>query len=412
MSLFASNTPESRWTKGISPEDVQKYQINDKSILKKDNACLRMILTNAAPHQLLWLCQWMKMGGTLDELWIAGDCAGEVDASSLFEIFHELQLRDETREFLSRVRSIFESLWMRYSKDIARNALTTMNPKLRQALLMSKIEGPTGNARTLLYHALIVGRTELARFFLCSEHSSDKDTFMVVLNRKNHHWIKWFLDNGANPTPAVPYAVKRDDVNALKNMKVPKNTEKWFSVINSSVEAALSHHSYNALHWLFENGADPNTENMIVADNAGLRIMLKAGADPNKFPLDTFERDKWTMLLEHGARPIRSDHFVEPWVIWLKKLHECTRPEQLDLPWMQKMFQRLSNVLGPNEVTLNLINYMTSILQVEAKTMKIKDNDSKEGDDAEEVTSRVKNIDIESDEEEKYEENTATQEIQ
>ena len=145
-----------------------------------------------------------------------------------------------------------------------------------------------------------------------------------------------------------------------------------------------------------------------IADSAGLRIMLKAGADPNKFPLDTFDRDKWTMLLEHGARPIRSDHFVEPWVIWLKKLHERTRPEQLDLAWMQKMFQKLTNVLGPNEVTLNLINYMTSILEVEVKTQHNVETDSKEGEGEVDIITRVKNADEESEEEEKTKVQTKT----
>ena len=166
MSLFASSSNDNPWLSGVLSEDIQKYMLNDKTVLKNDNACLRMILTHPAPHQLLWLCQWMKMGGILDELWVMStQCDGEIEASSLFEIFGDLSLRDETREFLSRVRTIFESLWMRFSKDVAKNALTTMNPKLRQALLMSNIEGPTCSPHTLLFHAMTVNRSELARFF-------------------------------------------------------------------------------------------------------------------------------------------------------------------------------------------------------------------------------------------------------
>lgn len=368
MSLFASTDSTSKWASGISEEDVKKYMINDKTVLKSDNNCLRMILIHAPPHQLLWLCQWLKDGGTIDELWITGtQCDGEVDASSLFEIFHELNLRDETREFLSRVRTIFESLWMRFSKDVARNALTTMNPRLRQALLMAKVDGPSSSPHTLLYHALTVGRTELARYFLCSEHHKDIDTFKVVLEKKNHHWVKWFLDNGANPTYAINYAVTRNDVKCLESMKMPTNTERWFETINSAVECALQNNAYNALIWLFDNGADPNTENIVLADSASLNIMLKAGADPNKYPLDTFDKDKWVILLEHGAQPVRSDHFVEPWVIWLKQLHDEKVPEELDLPRMQKLFQQLNNVLGPNKTTTSLITFLTTILRKEAQ---------------------------------------------
>ena len=65
------------------------------------------------------------------------------------------------------------------------------------------------------------------------------------------------------------------------------------------------------------------------------------------------------------------------------------------------MFQNLTNVLGPNEVTLNLINYITSILEVEVKSQHKVETDSKEGEVEDDIITRVKNADEESEEEEK-----------
>lgn len=364
MSIFADKAA-SVWGNNL-PQDVLSGYIQDnRKYVTPTHECLRTILTKNLPHQLVWLKLWMKCGGVLDELWISPTSTStNIHVLSILEIVHELQLNDSTLEFFSAVRSVFECLWLRHSKEIAKNVLSSMDPKLREAFLLAKFEGPSGEAAPLVYHAIKCNRTQLAQFFLLSNHGNDDKIFNLVISKNKSHWIAWFLRNElSNKSLAVDYLVLKGAIGELRKLG-PKSGEAWLKQLHASIKTAVDTDNAECLEWLLENGADPNCDSLVNCSSELLSVFLKYGADPNLFPLDCYDKPSWKILLEHGARAVLKDHFIEDWVIVIDKVYN-KEPFKMTPEYKERLemlFKNLSNVLGMCQTTQTLYNNIENIV--------------------------------------------------
>ena len=368
MSIFADKG-ECVWKENLPQDIVNGYVQDNRKYITDSHDCLRVILTRRLPQQMSWLKLWMKCGGVLDTLWISPvSTASNISVLSVMEILNELALNDETLDFLSRLRSLFECLWLRYSKEIAKNVLTTMKPKTREALLMANFEGPSGDAEAhpLVYHAIQLNRTQLAQFLLLSDHGKNDAIFRLVIRKNKSHWIAWYLRNElSNKTIAVDYLVKHNNIGELRKI-MPTDSEKWLKQLHSSIETAVVNSAAESLEWLLENGADPNCISMTQCSPELLAMFLKFGADPNLYALDFYDKECWKTLLEHGARAVLSEHIIEEWVIVINKIYDGNKVEVT--PEIHKrltvLFQNLSNVLGPCDTTQKLYNNIEKLLKL------------------------------------------------
>lgn len=369
MSIFADKG-ESVWSKDLPPDILQGYLQDNRKFIVPNHDCLRTILTNKAPHQLVWLKHWMKSGGVLDELWISPtSTANSVHVLSILEILGELNMTDDTINFFSCVRTIFECMWLRHSKEIAKNILSNMNPKLREALLMANFEGPAAQKAPLVYHAILCDRTQLAQLFLLSDHGNDDKLFKLVLKKNKKHWIAWFLRNElSNKCLAVDYLVKTNNVTELR--KLGQFTSKeWMNQLHASIPTAISNNNAECLEWILESGADPNCQALTTCSSEMLALFLKYGADPNLYPLDCFEKSTWEILLEHGARAVLKEHILEDWVLMINKVYDGIefKLSEEHKERLTKLFEKLSNVLGPCTTTETLYKNIEKILYPEIK---------------------------------------------
>ena len=364
MSIF-SERQQSVWSKDLPPETAAGYLQDNRKFIAPTHDCLRTILTRALPHQLVWLKHWMKCGGLLDNLWISPtSTATNIHVLSIFEILGELSLTDDTQNFFSNVRSVFECLWLRHSKEIAKNILSTMDPKLREALLLANFEGPTGESSPLVQHAIECNRTQLAQLFLLTDHGSNDTLFKLVLQKNKKHWIAWFLRNElSNKALAVDYLVAINGITELR--KMPKRTGKaWLEQLHASIPTAVDKENSECLEWLLDNGADPNCESMTRCSTEMLTIFLRFGADPNMFPLDCFEKESWEILLQHGARAMLKEHIIADWVITINNVYDKVPFNMTDKnkKILSSLFTKLSNVLGPCQTTQQLYNNIEAII--------------------------------------------------
>ena len=369
MSIFAEKQ-ESVWSKDLPPEILQGYLKDNRKFIVPTHDCLRTILTNKAPHQLVWLKHWMKSGGILDELWISPTSTStNIHVLSIMEILGELNMTDETINFFASVRSIFECMWMRHSKEIAKNVLSNMNPKLREALLLANFEGPSAEAAPMVYHAIQCDRTQLAQLFLLSDHGGNEKLFKLVLKKNKKHWIAWFLRNElSNKCLAVDYLVKTDNVTELRRLG-KKSGKAWMEQLHTSISTAIVNDNVDCLEWLLESGADPNCDSMTTCSVDMLKVFLKHGADPNLYPLDCFEKNTWETLLEHGARAVLKEHILEDWVLMINKVYDGVSFNLTDVhkERLIQLFEKLSNVLGPCATTETLYNNIEKLLYPEIK---------------------------------------------
>lgn len=367
MSIFADNA-DSVWKANLPPDVLNGYIQDNRKYIIPTHECLRVILTKRLPQQMSWLKLWMKCGGVLDTLWISPtSTASDLSVLSVMEILNELSLNDETIDFFSRLRALFECLWLRHSKEIAKNVLTTMHPKTREALLLAKFEGPTGSstAHPLVYHAITCNRTQLAQFLLLSDHGKDDDIFRLVIEKNKTHWIAWFLRNElSNKAVAVDYLVSKNNIGELRKI-TPTDSERWLKQLHSSIETAVTNSAGDALEWLLENGADPNCVSMTQCSPELLEIFMKYGADPNLYALDFYDKASWKILLEHGAHAVLKDHIIEDWVITINKVYDGVEFEMTEeiLKRLTMLFKNLSNVLGPCDTTQTLYNNVNVLLK-------------------------------------------------
>ena len=379
MSIFAEKE-ESVWRLALPQDIVTGYIQDNRKYITPTHECLRVILTKRLPQQLVWLKHWMKCGGVLDQLWVSPtSSASDIQVLSIMEILSELSLTDETSDFFSRLRCVFECLWMRHSKETAKNVLSTMDPKMREALLLAKFEGPTGDLTPapLVYHAVHYNRTHLAQFLLLSDHGRDDAIFKLVLDKRKKHWIAWFLRNElSTKSIAIDYLVSTDNITELRKI-TPKTSAAWLQNLHKSISTAVTNDCAETLEWLLESGADPNCESITRCSPELLHVFLKHGADPNLYGLDFFDRACWKLLLMHGARARLTEHIIEPWVIHINKVYDSVpfamtdeiRERLLDL------FSNLSNVLGPCDTTQLLYNNIEKLLGVQNTEEKEEENE-------------------------------------
>jgi hypothetical protein len=367
MSIFADRE-DSVWSKNLPPDILQGYLQDNRKYITPTHDCLRTILTKKTPHQMIWLKHWMKCGGVLDQLWISPtSTAANIHVLSILEILRELNLTDDTMNFFANVRAIFECMWLRHSKEIAKNVLSTMDPKLREALLLANFEGPTGKSAPLVMHAIGCDRTHLAQLFLLTNHGNNDDIFKMVLAKNKKHWIAWFLRNElSNKCLAIDYLVKTNNVTEL--YKLPSRSSKeWLQRLHSAIPLAIANNSTDCLEWLLKNGADPNCEAMTTCTPEILKVFLEYGADPNMYPLDCYEKESWRILLEHGARAVLKQHIIEDWVIMINSVYDKIpfKMDERNKKLLEDLFQKLSNVLGPCATTQQLYTNIENILYPE-----------------------------------------------
>lgn len=377
MSIFAEKQ-ESVWSKDLPADILQGYLQDNRKFIVPTHDCLRTILTNKTQHQLTWLKHWMKSGGVLDELWISPTSTStNIHVLSIMEILGELNMTDDTINFFSCLRTVFECMWLRHSKEIAKNVLSNMNPKLREALLLANFEGPSAQSAPLVYHAIQCDRTQLAQLFLLSDHGCNDKLFKLVLQKNKKHWIAWFLRNElSNKCLAVDYLVKTNNVTELRKLG-KKSSKEWMEQLHASIPTAIVNKNTDCLEWLLESGADPNCEPMLTCGPEMLKLFLKYGADPNLYPLDCYERDSWEILLEHGARAVLKEHILEDWVLMINKVYDGVQFALTDShkDRLNQLFEKLSNVLGPCTTTQTLYNNIEKLLYPE---IKVEDNDKHE----------------------------------
>lgn len=356
MSLFAAEPDvRERWMYDISAEDVEKYKQDNREVLEPTQKCLRLILTTEAPHQMAWMKYWMKHGGVLDELWTNKD--GQV--ISIFEVIHELKtLSEDVLDLFERARVVYNSLWMRMSKKTAESGLTTMQPETRCAFLMSKCAGPFNHVQRLVYHAIATGRTELARFLLLPEHGKDEEMYDLVIRKRSHMWIVWFVENGAEPAMAIEHFVRKNDVANLTKL-IPQDMALWAEKINHGVACAIEGNDYDALEWLLkDDSATLSGKHVLSADVISLKILLDAGFDPNEFNMDMFDEEHWPALLSFGAHPTRPAHVVEPWAMWLSAMYDGRSTSNVDMEKAQEIMMNMRKIKNPSEKSARILGIL------------------------------------------------------
>ena len=356
MSLFAAEPDvRERWMYDIDAQDVQKYKEDNREVLEPTQKCLRLILTTETPHQMAWMKYWMKHGGVLDELWTNKD--GQV--ISIFEVIHELKtLSEEVLDLFERVRVVYNSLWMRMSKKTAESGLTTMQPELRCAFLMSKCAGPFNHVQRLVYHAIATGRTELARFLLLPEHGQDEEMYDLVIRKRSHMWIVWFVENGAEPAHAIEHFVLKNDIANLMKL-IPRDMALWAKKINDAIRVAVIKCKYDALEWLLTDAnATVEGVHVLEADALSLKILLDAGLDPNLYDMDKYREEHWPALLSFGVHPTRPAHIVEPWAMWLSAMYDGRDTLDIDMEKVVEVLENMRKIRNGCEKTKRVLGMM------------------------------------------------------
>lgn len=270
----------------------------------------QMILMTDVPWQLDWLEKCILRGVTIDKTWRALDTGHQV---TIFDLVSTVEggIRQETRDILIKIRKIYEILFMRQDVQPALDYLNDLEEGKHwlqlNTILSSYVLGPLNEPKPLLHYVVLMERYDLVRGLLTSAtalqteykesqflkgwiNMTDDDgrtILHITAIQRRESWAKWFIANSANPAlrdsdnkTAFHYA---PDIKYLQ-LFWDKMEEKSTDLLTEILEQGVT--DVEALRWLLDNGANPNSEKAFLSasNNKGfISILVEAGGDPTVF---------------------------------------------------------------------------------------------------------------------------------
>ena len=290
----------------ISNEQIEMFEEK----LNEDNAWhwFQHILLTDVPHQLPWLEKVILKGVPIDKPWTALDTGHQVTIFDLIETV-EGGIRPETRYIFSKIRIIYEILFMRKDVQEALDIIGELEENRRwlqlNMILSTYIEGPMLEAKPLMHYLVILGRYDMVRGLLSSAQALNTEfksqTYLqgwinmtdeagstvlhITAKQRRESWAKWFVSNSANP-------MIRDihDKTPFHYAPGKKYLELFWDKIDEKDSSALLNElliqgveDSQSLCWVLDKGANPNTKGAFktASKKPGMiTILVKYGGDP------------------------------------------------------------------------------------------------------------------------------------
>jgi len=303
-----------------------------KEKLSEDNAWnwFQHILLTDVPHQINWLEKVILKGVPIDKPWTALDTGHQVTIFDLIETV-EGGIRPETRFIFSKIRTIYEILFMRKdvqeALDIIGDLEENRNWLQLNMILSTYIEGPMLEAKPLMHYLVLMGRYDMVRGLLTSAQALNTEfkssTYLqgwinmtdeegstvlhITAKQRRESWAKWFVGNSADP-------MIRDVYNKTPFHYAP--CKKYLELFWDKIDEKESKELLNelliqgledgpTLRWVLEKGANPNTKGAFktASKKVGMiSILVRFGGDPTLItPSEDWDADVIREWLQCGG---------------------------------------------------------------------------------------------------------------